>query len=392
MKLVRAGSTMLAATAAVLLTSVAAATAAVPGVTSTPVNTAAQFNGRVSALLVVNGKIYVGGQFTSALDGNGKWVPRAGLAEVDATTGTLDSAWQASANKAVSALATDGTLLFVGGSFSTLDGASRKNLGAVSLATGQPTSWTPGTPDKAVLALAVMGTRVFAGGEFQAVGGSVRSHLAAFSTGTGALDPTWRPDADGKVNGITPSAAGDQLYVGGTFKAMNGNSTFGYEAGVDTGTGSNTGWPSDHVYYQIYGFALSDGAVFGGGGGPGGHLLAWGTDGSFLTDPFQTDGGVQSLATEDGQVFGGGHYTNVCLGNTGGGHPFICSDPLSRRKMFSVDIGSLTYTDWNPEANSSQGVLAMAVVPQTGALVVGGDFTTINGLSRQHFAMFPASP
>lgn len=391
----RLARTVMVATSVVTLALGAAAATASTATSSpstSPVATAAQFNGRVAALLVVDGTVYVGGSFSSALDADGTWVPRAGLAAVDGTTGALDSTWRASANGAVSALATDGTQLFVGGSFSTLSGANRPRLGSVSLTTGGTTGWAPPVPDKAVLALAVSGTRLYSGGLFQFVSGSPRGRLAAFDTTTAALDPDWVPRAaTGKVNAIAVSIAGDQLYVGGTFSAMNGNSVFGYQAGVDPITGANTGWPSDHAYYQIFDFAVSDDGVFAGGGGSGGHLLAWRPDGSFLSDPYQTDGGVQSVVTQPGLVLAGGHFTNVCLGNTGGGSPFVCSNPLPRRKLFAVDLASSAYTPWNPAANSAQGVLAMVVVPSSGGVAVGGDFTKINGQSRQHFALFPPS-
>jgi hypothetical protein len=65
---------------------------------------------------------------------------------------------------------------------------------------------------------------------------------------------------------------------------------------------------------------------------------------------------------------------------------------LSRRKLFGVDLASSTYTSWNPVANSAQGVLALAVVPETGLVIAGGDFTKINGLPRQHLALFPPTP
>ena len=340
-------------------------------------------------MLVVGDTVYVGGSFSSATDASGRWVSSSRLAAIDGTTGVLDSSWQAPANGTVSALATDGTQLFVGGSFSNLAGASRKNLGAVSLATGSATSWAPPAPDKSVLALAVLGSRLYAGGLFQAVGGTNRDRLAAFDTSSAQLDPNWTPDASGKVNTLEPSLAGDQVYVGGGFTTMNGASSFGYEAGVDATTGNNTGWPSDHAYYQILSIAVSADGVFAGGDGPGGHLLAWDTNGAFLTDPYQTDGGVQALVLAPGQVFGGGHFTNVCLGNTGGGRPYVCTNPLSRRKVFGLDLTSSTYTSWNPVLNSAHGVYAMAVVPDSGMLVVGGDFTKVNNQTRQHLAVFP---
>lgn len=393
MKSVRTLLIVVAVVAGTLVGSTGVGTADLPTPltpSSSPLPAAAQFNGRVTALLTVGDTVFVGGAFTSAKTGNGGWMARGGLAAINGTTGALVEGWQPKVNGEVSALAMQGDQLFVGGSFTTVAGAIRRNLAAVSLSTGQTTAWAPPAPNKAVYALAVLGSRVFAGGQFTSVAGAARTRLAAFDATTGALDPGWRPAASGIVYAITTSYSDDQLYVGGAFPSINGNATFGYVAGLDPVTGATTGWPSDHVSYKVNALSVSSEGVFGGGDGPGGHLLAWGSDGTFLTAPFQTDGGVQALvAVEPGRVFAGGHYTNVCLGNTGSGSPYNCTTPLSRRKMFGVDLDALAYTSWNPTANSAKGVKAMALVPSTGMLVVGGEFTTINGSSRQRLAVFP---
>jgi hypothetical protein len=43
---------------------------------------------------------------------------------------------------------------------------------------------------------------------------------------------------------------------------------------------------------------------------------------------------------------------------------------------------------WNPCADSSLGVFALAGDAATGKPVAGGDFTTIGGRSRQRYAEF----
>lgn len=396
MKRVRSLVLSVAVVAGTLVATTAVGTAEPPAPltpSSSPLSSATQFNGRVAALLTIGDTVFVGGSFTAARASNGSWVSRGGLAAVNGATGALIDAWQPKVNGDVIALATQGDQLFVGGKFTTVAGVARKNLAAVSLTTGQATAWSPPGPGKAVYALAVLGSRVFAGGQFTTVGSAARSRLAAFDATTGALDPGWLPAASGNVNVITTSYTQDQLYVGGTFPSINGDATFGYVAGLDPVTGSNTGWPTDHVDYPVNAFSVSADGVFGGADGAGGHLVAWRSDGTFLTTPFQTDGGVQALVgVEPGRVFAGGHFTNVCLGNTGSGSPFICATPLLRRKMFGVDLDALDYTTWNPAANSPKGVKAMALVPSTGMLFVGGDFTTINGSSRQRLAVFPPLP
>src|SRR5690606_21333922 len=79
-------------------------------------------NGVVRAVLVVGDTVYVGGTFTEVRPPSGSPVARARLAAFDVHTGALRTGFVANANSAVRALATDGTRLYVGGSFSHISG------------------------------------------------------------------------------------------------------------------------------------------------------------------------------------------------------------------------------------------------------------------------------
>ena len=87
-------------------------------------------------------------------------------------------------------------------------------------------------------------------------------------------------------------------------------------------------------------------------------------------------------------LYVGGHFTNYCLGNTGSGHPFICSNPLSRRKAFEVQLSTGALTGWAPRFNSPHGVLCAVVDPVTHGLWTGGDFTKIGTKAVDHLADF----
>jgi hypothetical protein len=66
----------------------------------------------------------------------------------------------------------------------------------------------------------------------------------------------------------------------------------------------------------------------------------------------------------------------------------IGSSATSRPKLLAVDESRGALLPWNPGANSSLGVLALAGDVATGNLFAGGDFTTIGGCSRQRYAEF----
>ncbi|HEY3763942.1 MAG TPA: hypothetical protein VGL44_02190 [Gaiellales bacterium] len=80
-----------------------------------------------------------------------------------------------------------------------------------------------------------------------------------------------------------------------------------------------------------------------------------------------------------------GHYGNCC-GTGSGAH--TCAHPTSRKKLLAVDEATGSLLSWNPGANSSLGIFALAGDPATGDLFAGGDFTTIGGRSQQRLAEF----
>jgi hypothetical protein len=97
---------------------------------------------------------------------------------------------------------------------------------------------------------------------------------------------------------------------------------------------------------------------------------------------------VQSVTVDGDSLYAGGHFTNYCVGNTGAGSPFVCSNPLLRRKAFEVSLSSGKLTSWAPRFNSPRGVFAAAVDPATHALWMGGDFTKVGAKPINHLVRF----
>jgi hypothetical protein len=130
----------------------------------------------VAALLKLGGVMVAGGDRPFGTSG-------PDLTAFTTGTGAL-LPWALESNGAVSALASDGRRLFIGGRFSLLSGALRLNVAAVDIATARLTSWNP-QPDGPVLTLAVDGPTLFAGGLFYTLKGYGRPLTAAFDTATG---------------------------------------------------------------------------------------------------------------------------------------------------------------------------------------------------------------
>jgi len=85
----------------------------------------------------------------------------------------------------------------------------------------------------------------------------------------------------------------------------------------------------------------------------------------------------------DGEVYVGGHYDNYC-GMQSGQH--TCTTSITRHKLLAVDEATGALTSWNPHANSTLGVFALA--GSGTVLGAGGDFTKVGGRSQQGFAEF----
>ena len=88
-------------------------------------------NGRVLAIVRVNGVVYVGGKFTQMIDRDGTVLARNHLAAISAADGHV-LPWNPGANNIVRsfAVSTDGKTIYIGGDFTSLGGAPRAHAAA----------------------------------------------------------------------------------------------------------------------------------------------------------------------------------------------------------------------------------------------------------------------
>jgi hypothetical protein len=100
----------------------------------------------------------------------------------------------------VSALAFSDATLYIGGSFASLFGTPRRNLGAIDLLTGRVTAWDPRPADQVTRLIESSGA-IYAIGLFQSVPGYGRDGVAAYDTRDGTLLP-FSASADGPINDL----------------------------------------------------------------------------------------------------------------------------------------------------------------------------------------------
>lgn len=340
----------------------------------------ARANGRVDALALDGGTLYVGGAFTrigGAL--------RQSLAAVDARTGGA-AIWNPKLSGAdsrhVSALAVSGSMLYVAGGFTSIGGQPRNGLAAIDRALGTATTWNPDARDNAgggVRALAVSGSTVYAGGEFESIGGQSRAGLAALDADTGVATP-WNPnpsngDRATQINAL--SVADNLVYVGGAMASIGGQKRSGLAA-IDSATGAANDWDpkltDESGNLSVDALVVADGVVYAGG-----QFTATGTvarNGLVALDPVtaapttwnpRPDGAVRALAVSGDVVYAGGEF--VMLGG------------VERHGLAAFNARTGALTSWNPDAGRGVGALALA----GGTLYVGG-VETIGGQPRSGLA------
>ncbi len=354
-----------------IIASTAAADAAV--LSSTPLSSSHADDGTVYASVQVGSRLFVGGSFTS-VDGT----PRVRLAALDAATGKLDTSFRADVDGDIRALATDGTTLFLGGKFTRVGGVSRKNLAAVNPATGSVVGGFNPAPAGMVRGLGHAGGMVVFGGSFTKVGGTAVNYLAAADATTGALDSGF-PGTDGAVYVV--KASGGNLWVGGDF-AHVGSVTRSKVAAVSTAGSvlsyrATPGGPVDDLAVDTTGVYL---AV--AGGLPAGNSLYKTTSAGAKVWQVATDGNVQAVEVRDSTVYAGGHFGSLCGSTTSG-----CGNTTSAKKAFVADTAG-TAPNARPWAkfNSALGVWDLSTAGNN--LYALGVFTKVNGKVTPRIARF----
>jgi hypothetical protein len=330
-------------------------------------------NGRVRTIVIVNGITFVGGNFTQVFDRQGHAFNRQNLAAFK-PNGTPTN-WAPKANGAVFTLAVHGTTVYAGGSFTTINGSPAKGLVAINQK-GKKV-WGGGVHGQ-VRALRAVGGRVFVGGDFASVQGAHRHRLAAVAAANGALTK-WNPHANGAVNAL--AVAGKRIFAGGSFTKIGGHPVR-HLVDLSQATGGHLPFaqPLNPITALAFGTHL-----FAAMSGPGGRIAAYNLGGKRIWLHL-TDGSSATIAVAKGQVVFGGHFNNVCSGNTGSGSPFQCTTNIPRAHLLAVRPADGKLMAWAPQVNSPLGVFAARA--GVSRVWVGGDFTSIGPDSRQHLASF----
>jgi uncharacterized repeat protein (TIGR01451 family) len=327
-------------------------------------------DGRVLAIVRAGGTVFIGGEFSALVPDDGPGVARNHLGALDAATGQ-PTAFGPDVDGSVESLALspDGGVLYAGGSFKQVGGATRKRVAAFDVATGALLSWKPTAwPNNVVRAVAATSTTVYVGGAFTTAGSALRTRLGAYDASTGALLP-WAPTADKAVRALVSRP--DRIYAGGFFINVNGVAGRSLTA-LDPTTGAVI--PGvHHPGYPVLGLEASAPRLFAAGAGAGGKALAVSLSTGAKLWEKKGDGNVQAVTVQGSFAYFGGHFFQMDGTN------------VAQLVRFDPATGELDQS-WLPAVNGYLGVHSLRGFGSR--LYVGGDFDHVSGVKQLHFGQF----
>ncbi len=373
----------------------------------------------VLAVALAGGRLYIGtGCCANVAESVVAVDPETGVAldwTLDIEGGYDDSADQDrnTLGPGIHALASDGETLYVGGFFERLGGEQRTHLAALHGRTGAVLPWNPHIssagdeysptddasdedipfPRAYVGALVVEKELIYAGGSFDEVDGESRSSVASFDRATGVLTD-WAPTDRALSGGVEALAASESSVAVAAGRFLDGQKILYFSAASTQPT-----WavPVDYTvdgpdYFQV-------------------SALAFDRDGSLVAvGDFSHVGRVArshaAMLTRDGRVAAWNPEptssvvavavdgSSVLLGGTFAGMGGVMKDGL-----VAFDAASGALLPWSPtleEVSYQDEIDASNAVPYRLAatderLYAFGDFTRVNGESRNRLAAFRTS-
>lgn len=405
--------------------------------TADPLPTVQIDAGVVWSQAIVGSTVYAAGDFDNArapfANPGTNLTPRANMLAYDIDTGALLPFAPQIVGVVKSVVASaDGSRLFIGGSFSSVNGEGRFNFAAIDAATGALVpGFSASIGGAGVFAMARLGDTIYVTGRFTQANGVARANLAAFATSNGALRP-WAPTLDLQGDAMVIDPGGQHVIAGGRFYQVNGVVQRGMAA-LDPVSGAlDTTWAAPNTIKNgwnsgsnagkagIFQLAVDDSGVYGTG-----WVFADVNTGNLE--------GVFALEAGTGEVrwiadCHGDHFAVYSTGDVvySSSHMHECDtvglapeqSPRTYRYMaaFSATAeGRLTrspsvssiYKDWSgtpaPEPyawypdftigqGSGLGETVFSMVGKGDVIAMAGEFTSVNNLRYQGIVRFSTNP
>jgi uncharacterized delta-60 repeat protein len=329
--------------------------------------------------LQADGRVAFGGEFLSV---NGIQLARLGRLQTD---GYLDFAFNpgAGADATVQALATtpDGKL-YAGGNFTRADNVTRTRVARFNANGELDLAFDPAAgANGLVRALAVDDEgRALLGGDFTQVRGQTRNRLARLLS-SGLLDTNFNPNVNNSVNALALQPDG-RILLGGAFSSIGGVGRSGIgrlqtngalDATFTVGTGANG---------AVHSLALQ----------PNGKVVLGGAFSVFNSQAYRSLVRLETNGVVDFtlQIGAGANGPIYAVALDGAGRLLVAGDfttfgDFSRIRIARLLADGSVDTTFDPGTGANAAVRALVAQPDS-AVVLGGEFTEVNGLPRVRLA------
>ena len=337
-----------------------------------------------------NGKILIAGNFNSV-----QGITRSGVARLN-SDGSLDSSFiDPNVNNSINKLdlQSDGKVV-IGGAFSSVNGVTRTRVARLNSDGSLDSSFIDPNVSSTVFTLKVQADgKILLGGVFGAVSGVVRNYLARLNA-NGSLDSGFNPNPNDSVTAFDEQPDG-KILIGGKFTTIGGV-TRNRVARLSTNGNPDSGF-SPSLNNAVRSFELqADGKILIGGeftavGLPTrNHIARLGTDG--ILDPVFNPNtgvgvgvGVYSIETQpDGRIVLTGTFDSV------GGVPrsrvarVLGAAPTAAPTAVTARVGDeRTRVSWTPVPGEVPGYTATAN-PGGQSCTTSSTSCTITGLTNSN--------
>ncbi|NNC78574.1 MAG: hypothetical protein HKN94_00340 [Acidimicrobiales bacterium] len=390
----------------------------------------------VRAAAEVGPYLVIGGNFHFIETTGGAVVEKRYLAAFHRTTGQLVSMPVVDNEVMAIEADPDGQHVFVTGRFNTVGGQTHRKIVRIHVASGDVDDSFVANANSAVKAIEISGTgRLFVGGTFTAINGAAVDNLAELDPNTGSIRPqfrfaiegidargTFEAFSSGEVKSVDVTPDGRRLVMVHRAATVNGQPRSGY-AVFDISNPQAPTLTSDHSNsFFAWPNCVSGALPTSGAMSPDGSFLVMGTSG-FDEPPcqdsviaFPIGGGpnaparwshamrdtVTSVAVSEAAVYAGGHFCRIDVGpraTVGEGRDNIfCTGGVAARYPTGAwrwQLAALAPSDgtpfaWDPGMNAFRGSRFMRVTNQ--GLYIGFDGDEVNDTRVGSLTLLPLGP
>jgi uncharacterized delta-60 repeat protein len=278
--------------------------------------------------------------------------------------------------------------IIIGGNFITVNGVARRSIARLNADGSVDDSFNPGTgASSGVYTSAVQADgKIIMGGNFTSVNGVARNYIARLNA-DGSVDDSFNPGANSYVETSAVQADG-KILIGGGFTSVNGVAInriarLNTDGSVDLSFNSGTGGGTTNAVWTIA--VQADGKIIIGGGFTSvngvarSRIARLNADGS-VDSSFNPGTGVNNIVEAsavqaDGKIMMGGWFTTV--------------NGVTRNYIARLNADGSVDPSFNPGAGANNYVYTIAVQAD-GKMIIGGEFTTVNGIARNYIARLNA--